>query len=151
MRIILQEKIANLGAVGDQVQVKSGYARNYLLPFGKAVIATPGAITDFELRRADLEKAAARTLAQAQKRAENLRGRIITITANASEEGKLFGSIGPRDIMSAFGQIGIFMNKSEINLPEGSIRSIGEYKIRLQLHTEVSVLVDIIVKEKSAS
>lgn len=146
MRVILQEKVANLGNVGDQVTVKPGYGRNFLIPYGKAAPATPQAIAEFEKRRAGLEKAAAELLAQAQQRADKLATMTVSVAANASEEGKLFGSIGPRDIAEAVSAAGVAVEKREINLPEGPIRVTGEYEIDVQFHSDVKATVKVVVK-----
>ena|SRR3990167_7461413 len=148
MRIILQEKIANLGNVGDQVVVRPGYGRNYLIPYGKALPATPESIAEFEKHREELEKAAALLLAKAQKRADQLAKMTITIQANASEEGKLFGSVGARDIAEAVGKAGVEVEKREVNLPEGPIRSAGEYEINIQLHSDVVAIIKLVVKSE---
>lgn len=145
MNVILLEKVANLGNLGDQVKVKAGYGRNYLIPFGKAVPATATNIADFEVRRAELEKASADKLTAAQGRATALGELEITITANAGDEGKLFGSIGTRDIADAISTSGEVVEKSEVRLPEGAIREVGEYDVTVQLHTDVTVDVRIIV------
>jgi len=145
MNVILLEKVANLGNLGDQVKVKAGYGRNFLIPFGKAVPATATNIADFEVRRAELEKASADKLTAAQGRAAALEELEITITANAGDEGKLFGSIGTRDIADAISTSGEVVEKSEVRLPEGAIREVGEYDVTIQLHTDVSVDVRIIV------
>jgi len=143
MKVILQEKIANLGNVGDQVTVKPGYARNYLIPRNKGVPASAKNIAEFEKRRAELEKAAAEVIAAAQARAEKITKLDVKIEANASEEGKLFGSIGPRDIAEAITKSGAEVAKSEVNMPEGPIREIGEYDITIQLHSDVSTTVKV--------
>lgn len=149
MRVILQEKVANLGNVGDLVTVKSGFARNYLFPSGKALRATKENIAEFEKRRAELEKKAAEVLAVAKARGEELQNLVVTIPAQASEEGKLFGSVGPRDIADAAIQAGSELAKSEVLMPEGPIRQIGEYDIQLQLHSEViaSMKVKVVAAE----
>lgn len=146
MKLILQEKVVNLGNVGDQVTVKPGYGRNYLIPYGKAVPATPEAIAEFESRRAELEKAAAEHLTQAKERADKLAEMAVTITANASEEGKLFGSIGSRDIAEAITEAGVAVEKREVDLPEGPIRVVGEYDVHIQLHSDVTATVKVAVK-----
>ena len=143
MRVILQEKIANLGKVGDQVTVKPGYGRNYLLPKQKAVLATSENVTDFEKRRVELEKAAVDVLAAANVRATQLEALILKIEAQASDEGKLFGSIGPRDIADAATKAGVELSKSEVSMPEGPIRQIGENEITLVLHSEVTAVIKI--------
>lgn len=143
MKVILQEKIANLGNVGDQVTVKPGYARNYLIPNNKGVPASAENIAAFEKHRAELEKAAAEVLATAKARAEKIGKLEVKIEANTSEEGKLFGSIGPRDIAEAITKAGAEVAKSEVNLPEGPIREIGEYEITIQLHSDVGTTVKL--------
>ncbi|MDH5378778.1 MAG: 50S ribosomal protein L9 [Gammaproteobacteria bacterium] len=138
MEVILLEKIQNLGTVGDKVKVRPGYGRNYLLPQGKAVSATEETIAKFEERRAELEKRATETLAAAQARHESMSEAKIKIEAKASDEGKLYGSIGTRDIAIAATEAGYQLNKNEVLLPGGVIRSIGEFEIALQLHPDVS-------------
>ena len=145
MEVILLEKVANLGNLGDKVTVKAGYGRNFLLPQGKAAPATPENVAEFEARRAELERAAAEVLATAQARAEQLNELVVTLTANVGEEGKLFGSIGTQDIADALTASGIEVAKSEVRLPEGTIRQTGEYDIQLQLHAEVDAEIKLIV------
>ncbi|MDI9246204.1 50S ribosomal protein L9 [Marinobacter sp. CHS3-4] len=145
MDVILLEKVANLGSLGDKVKVKAGYGRNFLLPYGKAVPATADNLKAFEERRAELEKAAAEKLAAAQARGEALNGASVTITSKAGEEGKLFGSIGVRDIADAITAAGTEVEKSEVRLPEGPLRVVGEYEIELQLHSDVSVTINLAV------
>lgn len=137
MNIILLEKVANLGNLGDKVSVKPGFGRNFLIPGGKAVLATPDRIKEFEARRADLEKAEAERLAEAQKRAEAVEKLSLTITHQAGEEGKLFGSVGLPDIMKACAAEGVELDKQEIKLSEGSIRQTGEFEVAIHLHTDV--------------
>ena len=145
MEVILLEKVANLGSLGDKVKVKAGYGRNFLLPYGKAVPATEANLKAFEERRAELEKAAAEKLSAAQARAEALEGAAFTISSKAGEEGKLFGSIGVRDIADAITAGGTEVEKSEVRLPERPIRVTGEYDIELQLHTDVEVTIKLAV------
>lgn len=145
MEVILLEKVDNLGNLGDKISVKSGYGRNYLLPQGKATMATPENIQKFEARRAELEKLAAEKLATAQARATKLNELEITITANAGDEGRLFGSIGTHDIAEALTSAGIEVHKSEVRLPNGTIRHTGEYDINLHLHTDVNAMVKLII------
>jgi large subunit ribosomal protein L9 len=145
MDVILLEKVANLGSLGDKVKVKAGYGRNFLLPYGKAVAATADNLKAFEERRAELEKAAAEKLAAAQARGEALEGASVTITSKAGEEGKLFGSIGVRDIADAITAAGTDVEKSEVRLPEGPLRVVGEYEIELQLHSDVTVHINLAV------
>jgi large subunit ribosomal protein L9 len=143
MEIILLEKVVNLGALGDKVRVKSGYGRNYLMPFGKAVPATKANIADFEARRAELEKLAAEKKAEAQARGARLAEVNLTITAVAGDEGKLFGSIGTRDIAEAITAMGVEVAKSEVRLPYGAIRQVGEYDVDLQVHSDVTVTIKL--------
>jgi large subunit ribosomal protein L9 len=145
MDVILLEKVANLGSLGDKVKVKAGYGRNFLLPYGKAVSATEANLKAFEERRAELEKVAADKLSAAQARAEALEGAAITISSKAGEEGKLFGSIGVRDIADTITTGGTEVEKSEVRLPEGPIRVTGEYDIELQLHSDVEVTIKLAV------
>ena len=145
MEVILLEKVANLGNLGDKVTVKAGYGRNYLLPQGKATAATPENIAEFEARRAELERIAAEKRAAAEARAAQLSELVVTITANVGEEGKLFGSIGTQDIADALTASGIEVAKSEVRLPDGTIRQIGEYEILLQLHSEVNAEIKLVV------
>lgn len=144
MEVILLEKIGKLGDLGDKVTVKPGYGRNFLIPQGKAVPATRDNIEKFEARRADLETAASETLAAAEVRAGQLQEvGVITIAANAGEEGKLFGSVGTRDIADAVSAAGVELNKSEVRLPEGALRELGEYQVEVHLHSDVDVAVEL--------
>ena len=145
MEVILLEKVANLGNLGDKVNVKSGYGRNYLLPQRKATAATPANIAEFEARRADLEKAAADRKASAETRSAQLAELEVTITATAGDEGKLFGSIGTADIADALTASGVEVAKSEIRLPNGTIRQVGEYDVAVHLHSDVEATVKLIV------
>ena len=146
MEIILLEKTANLGSLGDKVTVKAGYGRNFLIPFGKAVPADEQNMKAFEARRAELEKAATEKLSSATKRASEMADIELTLTAKAGDEGKLFGSIGPRDLAEAITSAGVKVAKSEIRLADGPIRSIGEYDISVQLHTDVSANIKVFVE-----
>ena len=145
MEVILLDKVGKLGAIGDKVTVKSGYGRNFLLPQGKAVAATAKNIADFEARRAELEAAAAAKIAEATARAEKLAALEVTIAANAGDEGRLFGSIGTRDIAEAISAAGVAVAKSEVRLPQGVLREIGQYEIDIQLHAEVLQAVKLVV------
>jgi len=145
MEVILLEKIANLGNLGDKVAVKAGYARNFLLPFGKATPATADNVAAFEARRAELEKIAAEKKAEAEARAAKLADLTVTIAANAGEEGKLFGSIGTRDIADAVTAAGVAIEKSEVRLPDGALRNVGEFDVVVQLHTDVETTVKLVV------
>lgn len=145
MNVILLEKVSNLGNLGDKVKVKSGYGRNFLIPQGKAVIATPAKVAEFEIRRAELEKAAAEVLAAAQKRADELKGKTFTITANAGEEGRLFGSIGTSDIATAISDGGFEVEKAQVRLPNGALRTTGNHDVAIHLHADVDCVVTIAV------
>ncbi|MGB5179941.1 MAG: 50S ribosomal protein L9 [Gammaproteobacteria bacterium] len=146
MEIILLEKIANLGAMGDKVNVKPGYGRNFLIPQGKAAAATAENIADYEARRVELEKASADALTAAQARREELLGKVITISSNAGEEGKLFGSVGTADIAHALTESGTAVERHEVRLPEGAFRMVGEYDVLLQLHTDVDVTIKLVIE-----
>ncbi|OZB06607.1 MAG: 50S ribosomal protein L9 [Idiomarina sp. 34-48-12] len=144
MEIILLDKIANLGSLGDQVSVKSGYARNFLFPQGKAVPATEANIKVFEERRAELEAKLAEELAAAQARAEKINAlEPVVISSKAGDEGKLFGSIGTRDIADAVTAAGVEVVKAEVLLPNGTLREVGEYDIELHLHSDVFATVKL--------
>lgn len=144
MEIILLDKVANLGGLGDQVTVKSGYARNFLFPQGKAVAATAANVKVFEERRAELEASIAADLAAAEERAANINAlEAVVITSKAGDEGKLFGSIGTRDIADAITAAGVAVKKSEVLLPNGTLREVGEYQIELHLHAEVFATVTL--------
>lgn len=145
MEVILLDKVGRLGAIGDKVTVKPGYGRNFLLPQGKAVAATAKNIADFEARRATLEAAAAGKMAEATARAEQLAALEVTIAANAGDEGRLFGSIGTRDIADAITAAGVAVTKSEVRLPQGALREVGQYEIDIQLHSEVIQAVKLAV------
>ncbi|WP_305906920.1 50S ribosomal protein L9 [Methylomarinum sp. Ch1-1] len=145
MEVILLEKIANLGGLGDKVTIKPGYGRNYLVPQGKAVAATPEKIKEFEARRAELEKIAAEKLASAQARAEAIGQLKVVITHKAGDEGKLFGSVGTQTIAEAITAAGAKVEKQEVRLPEGVIRQIGDYDIDINLHSDVVVTVPVTV------
>lgn len=145
MKVILQQRVTNLGNVGDQVNVRAGYARNFLLPRGMAVQATQSNVIEFEKRRAELEKAAAEVLAAAKARAATFDGLVLTMVAEASDEGKLFGSIGPREIAKAASDNGHALEKSEVEMPEGPIRVAGETIVTAHLHGEISVKIKVVV------
>lgn len=146
MQIILLENVVNLGKLGDLVNVKSGFARNYLVPQGKATIATESNITKFEERRIELEKVSSDKLQAAQARSKEFEGQSVEIASLASEEGKLFGSISVFDIAEAFTAKGLEMNKSEVRLPEGPIKDLGEHLVEIAIHADVvfNVTVNII-------
>lgn len=143
MNVILLDTVENLGDVGDLVTVKAGYGRNYLLPSGKAALATRANIAEFEARRVELEKAAAEELASARARADLIRGMQLVIPANVGSEGKLFGSVGPVDIADAFGKVGVDVARSEIRLPEGPIHQTGDFTVGVHLHSDVNVDVNL--------
>lgn len=146
MDVILLEKVGKLGTIGDKVTVKSGYGRNYLIPTGKAIFATPENIAEFEQRRTELEQAAVDRKAEADTRAAKLLGiSFVQIAANAGEEGKLFGSVGTRDIAEALTVAGVEVSKSEVKLPEGVIREVGEFEVDIQFHADVIQAVKVIV------
>ncbi|MCO7092808.1 50S ribosomal protein L9 [Vibrio cholerae] len=138
MQVILLDKIGNLGSLGDTVNVKSGYARNFLIPQGKAVMTTKANVAMFESRRAELEAKVAEQLAAAQTRADQVNAlEAVVIASKAGDEGKLFGSIGTRDIADAITAAGVKVSKSEVRLPEGALRNVGAYEVSVQLHSEV--------------
>ncbi len=138
MEVILLEKVGKLGKIGDRVNVKAGYGRNFLIPQGKAVYATETNIAEFEARRAELEKAAAEKKAAAEGRAAKLAELgSVTIGANAGDEGKLFGSVGTQDIADALTAAGVEVSRSEVRLPEGALRDLGEFEVDIQFHSEV--------------
>ena len=145
MELILLEKVSNLGDLGDQVKVKAGYGRNFLVPQGKAVPATPENIAMFEERRAELEAAESEKLTSAEARRAGLEEVVVEISANASDEGKLFGSIGPREIAIAVTEKGHPLEKSEVIMGEGPIRITGEHEVVIQLHADVETTIKVIV------
>jgi len=145
MEVILLEKVGKLGALGDRVTVKGGYARNFLLPQGRAVLANEANVAEFEARRAELEKSAQGQLDAANTRAEALNGKTVAITAKAGDEGKLFGSIGTRDIAEAAEANGLTLDKSEVRLPEGPLRSTGEHEVQCQVHAEVFATITVAI------
>ncbi len=150
MEIILLEKVNNVGGIGDRVRVRSGYARNYLIPQGKATLATPENIAKFESRRAELEAKAAAELAEAQARAKKLEGVVIKIEMQAGAEGKLFGSVGTVDIADEIRKLGVEVERSEIRLPEGPLRVVGAHRIDLHLHTDVNVELTVVIEAAEA-
>jgi large subunit ribosomal protein L9 len=145
MEVILLQKVANLGNIGDRVKVKSGFGRNHLLPSGKATVATPEHVAAFEARRSELEAQAAGELVGAQARAAKLEGFALTITAKAGNEGKLFGSIGTADIADACKAAGQEIERSEVRLPGGPLRMVGEHVVSLHLHADVDVSLPVTV------
>lgn len=149
MDVILLEKVRNLGALGEQVKVRAGFARNYLIPYGKAVVATDENKAKFEARRAELEKAQADSMSNAKARAEQLAGATVQIARKVSEEGKLFGSVTVKDIADAFVASGFEMHKSELHLPNGPLKEIGDHEIVVTLHPEVEIRIHVsVVGEK---
>jgi len=145
MEVILLDNIGKLGGLGDKVTVKPGYGRNYLVPYGLAVLATKENVEAFEAQRAELEAQAAERKAEAQARAEQLNDIELSLVSKAGDEGKLFGSIGPRDLADAISSAGIEVAKSEVRMPQGPIRQTGEYDIDLHLHAEVDAVVRVVV------
>jgi len=145
MQIILLEKVINLGTLGDVVRVKDGYARNFLIPQGKAKRATTSSLAEFEKRRAELEKAHAATLAQAQERAEKVEGLMVQITQKAGVDGKLFGSVTNSDIAEALKKQGVEVQKASIRMPEGPLKTIGDFPLKVALHTDVLVTITVSV------
>jgi large subunit ribosomal protein L9 len=145
MQVILLERVVNLGQLGEVVKVRDGFARNYLIPHGKAKRATPENIAEFESRRVDLEKAQAEGLAQAQDRAANLDGLMVQITQKAGVDGKLFGSVTNVDISEALKAQGFDAPKAAIRMPQGPLKQVGDYPIKIALHTDVVVTVTVSV------
>lgn len=149
MELILLQKVKNLGALGDKVKVKPGYGRNYLVPQGKATAATPANIAEFEQRRAEYEARANQQLSGAEARKAQFENLSVTIKANASPEGKLFGSVGPRDIAEAFTAAGLPLEKSEVILGEGAFRNVGEFEVVIHLHADVETTVKVVVEAEA--
>ena len=145
MEVILLEKVQKLGNLGDKVKVKPGYGRNYLVPSGKAIPANEKNLAEFEARRAELEKLALQRLSTAEERCAALEGFEVVLSANASDEGKLYGSIGPREIADAVTGKGITLEKSEVIMGEGPIRYTGEHQVLVQLHADVETEIKVIV------
>ena len=145
MELILLQKVKNLGNLGDKVNVKPGYGRNYLVPQGKATAATTENIAEFEQRRAEYEAKANQQLAGAEARQAQLENASVTVKANASPEGKLFGSVGPRDIADAFTAAGTALDKNEVVMSEGPLRHIGEFDVNVHLHADVNTTVKVII------
>tara|TARA_A100001037_G_C15143695_1_gene635150 strand:- start:3185 stop:3631 length:447 start_codon:yes stop_codon:yes gene_type:complete len=148
MEIILLERVGNLGDLGDEISVKSGFARNFLLPQGKAVRATEENRKVFQERKAELEGVAKQKLEEASVRGEALQGTEVILNVMSGEEGKLYGSVGTQDIVDALQGIGHVVEKKEVRMPEGPIRSIGEYELDLQLHSDIVVKVKILVQSE---
>jgi large subunit ribosomal protein L9 len=150
MDLILLQKVANLGNIGDRVKVKSGYGRNFLLPKGKATLATPTNVARFEARRAELEKIASDELKSAQERAAAMKEFKLTITAKAGTEGKLFGSVGTADIAEAATAAGHALARSEVRLPGGPLRTVGEHPVHVHLHADVDVELPVVIVSEEA-
>jgi large subunit ribosomal protein L9 len=150
MDLILLQKVTNLGGLGDKVSVKPGYGRNFLVPQGKAVPATASNVAEFEARRAEYEAKAQSQLGEAETRKAKLEGASVTIYANASTEGKLYGSVGPREIAEALTKLGMPVGKSEVVMGEGAIRNIGESEVIVHLHADVNLPVKVVVAPEAA-
>ena len=149
MDVILLQKVKNLGNLGDKVRVKAGYSRNFLIPYGKAVPATSTNVAEFEARRAEFEAKANETLAAAQARKTRMEGASVTIKANASTEGKLYGSVGPREIAEAFSAAGLPLEKAEVIMGEGPLRRVGESDVEVHLHADVHTTVKVVIQPES--
>ncbi len=149
MQIILLEKVVNLGQLGDVVKVKNGYARNFLVPHGKAKRATPENLAEFEKRRADLEKQQADILTQAQARAEKLNGMMVQIAQKAGVDGKLFGSVTNADIADALKAQGFEVSKAEIRMPDGPLKQVGDHELTLAMHSDVTATIKVSVLGES--
>jgi large subunit ribosomal protein L9 len=143
MNVILLDNVENLGTIGDLVTVKPGFGRNFLIPQGKAALATPKNIKEIEVRRAELEKAAAAEVAAAKVRAAALNGVELVISANAGSEDKLFGSVGPVDIVEALKEVQVEVERSEVRMPDGPIHELGEYEVGVHLHSSVDATVKV--------
>jgi large subunit ribosomal protein L9 len=145
MQVILMEKVVNLGNLGDVVKVRDGFARNYLIPQGKAKRATPDNLKAFEARRAELEKAQADSLAKAQERAAKLEGLMVQVTQKAGVDGRLFGSVGNYDIVEALGKQGVEIERSQVRMPQGPLKQVGDYPIQIVLHSDVVATITVSV------
>jgi large subunit ribosomal protein L9 len=145
MDVILLTKVANLGNIGDRVKVKSGYGRNFLLPKGKATLATPDNVKKFELRRAELEKIAHEQLKDAERRAAAFKDFKLLISAKAGTEGKLFGSIGTADIAEASTKAGQKLARAEVRLPTGPLRTVGDHVVTVHLHTDIDIQLPVVI------
>ena len=150
MQIILLEKIVNLGALGDVVKVKDGYARNYLIPSGRARRATATAVAEFEARRAELEKAAAEKLAASQAVGEKIGGLVVTLSQKAGVDGRLFGSITNQDIAAQLVKQGFEVSKAQVSMPNGPLKAVGEYTVSVSLHTDVNIELSVKVDGEAA-
>ena len=149
MELILLQKVTNLGNLGDKVTVKPGYGRNFLVPQGKAVPATATNLAEFEAKRAEYEAKAKAQLGEAEGRLAKLEGASVTVKANASTEGKLYGSVGPRDIAEAFTAAGLPVEKSEVIMGEGPIRHVGEFEVQVALHADIETTVKVVVEPEA--
>ena len=149
MQVILLERVQNLGELGDAVKVKPGYARNYLIPQGRAVIATAANVADFEAKRAELERQEGQALAAVQTRADALQGKEITLARKTGEEGKLFGSVGPQDIADALSESGTPVSRNEVRLVNDTLRQVGDYEVGIHLYAnvEASITVHVIAED----
>jgi large subunit ribosomal protein L9 len=145
MDVILLQKVANLGNIGDRVKVRSGYGRNFLLPGGKATLATPDNVKRFEARREELEKLAHEHMSSAEERAAAMKDFKLTITAKAGTEGKLFGSIGTSDVAEAATKAGYKVERSEVRMPNGPLRTVGEHAVGLHLHADIDVPLTVLI------
>jgi large subunit ribosomal protein L9 len=145
MDVILLQKVANLGNIGDRVKVRSGYGRNFLLPGGKATLATPDNVKRFEARREELEKLAREHMSSAEERAAAMKDFKLTITAKAGTEGKLFGSIGTSDVAEAATKAGFKVERSEVRMPNGPLRTVGEHSVGLHLHADIDVPLTVLI------
>jgi large subunit ribosomal protein L9 len=150
MELILLQKVVNLGSLGDKVKVKPGYGRNFLVPQGKAVPATAANLAEFEAKRAEYEAKAKDAFDAAEARKAKLEGVSVTIYANASTEGKLYGSVGPREIADALTKTGTPVEKSEVILGEGAFRHIGEYEVLVHLHADIETTVKVVIEAEAA-
>ena len=150
MQIILMEKVVNLGNLGDLVKVKDGYARNFLIPYGKAKRATPAALKEFEAKRAELEKAAAEKLVAAQEFATKLEGVLVTIARKAGVDGRLFGSVTNHDIADELKKQGFDVHKSQVRMPSGPIKVVGDNTVQVSLHTDVDAEITVSVYGETA-
>jgi large subunit ribosomal protein L9 len=145
MDVILLQKVANLGNIGDRVKVKSGYGRNFLLPKGRATLATPDNVKRFEARREELEKLAREQLSSAEERSAALKDYKLTITAKAGTEGKLFGSIGTSDVAEALTKAGFKIERSEVRMPNGPLRMVGDHSVGLHLHADIDIPLAVLI------
>lgn len=146
MNVILMEKVKGLGAMGDVVSVKGGYARNFLIPNGKAKMATAANVEVFEARRAELEAAAVQALGDAQALHEKMQGLVVVIEAKAGDEGKLFGSVGTQDVVDALATQGFTVERRQVQMPDGAIRVVGTFELTLALHADVNATITVDVK-----